>query len=958
MTDILSTHEVLRAEAEQIHGVDLSAANDERKLALALNKLGSTALCLSGGGIRSAAFALGLIQALASARVKDDRPPGHEDALLGQFHYLSTVSGGGYIGSWLSAWLSRDAYETVLPKLQQRAGCADGVEPSPIADLRANSNYITPRIGLLSADTWAAAAMVVRNLLLNWLLLIPVFLLSLVAIKLVALIVTVSPDGTFAHLADPASKAQFALWFALVVSAGAFSLGAQHVKAPKSPTQKAFLLRNLSPMLIAAVFFTCFIDSGASKAGDRSLFNHLLSGAVIGLAVFATSLSIVLIRVIGSLQKSERRLAGFAWHLVTDRRPLGWLLAGVYFGVCLGFWTYLLTLGSDLLSAKVALVLFAPSAFLFSQLVAETAYVAFTSAIPRSDEEREWFARSAGWYLAVIAAWIIGMGLALLGSWALQKSQDSLPWLMHYLAGSLTLSGVVGWITGKSGKTSAHGSPSRTLTGKFFGLLAPVAAVVFFGALLALGSALIDHVVVGGSILCQLGAHSDIPKSCPKADQVAAMRNLAVAFVILALIISSASLYININRFSLHGLYRNRLVRAFLGASNQKRKPDHFTDFDMADNPPMSKLWPPERVDRIAGRWKPFHVLCLTLNDVATRNLAWQQRKSMSFTVSPLHSGAGALEPVTNPKTGALTAYRGAFRASALYGGASASPLNLFIGVAPNGQNKGISLGTAMAISGAAANPNMGYHSSPLVTMLLTLLNVRLGWWLGNPGPAGKSTWRQNGPTIAIGPILTEAFGRSTDTSRCVNLSDGGHFENLGLYEMVRRRCRYIVVSDAGNDLGCAFEDLGDSIRKIAIDFGIPITFTGLDKLTSRVEDGKTARDVPYHAMATIHYAAADGDDAKPGILLYVKAGYHNDRESAGVRAYANTHPAFPHETTTDQWFSESQFESYRALGFEIMEGIITMATQGTDDHSLKGILSRLGQTTWALPTLPPTGSP
>src|SRR5205823_1044382 len=127
-----------------------------------------------------------------------------------------------------------------------------------------------------------------------------------------------------------------------------------------------------------------------------------------------------------------------------------------------------------------------------------------------------------------------------------------------------------------------------------------------------------------------------------------------------------------------------------------------------------------------------------------------------------------------------------------------------------------------------AASPNMGYHSSPIITLLLALFNVRLGWWLGNPGTPGEKTYMKDGPPIAIAPFLFEMFGQTTDTRAFVYLSDGGHFENLGLYEMIRRRCGCIVLSDAGCDPNYGFEDLGNAVRKIAIDLGVYITFSNL----------------------------------------------------------------------------------------------------------------------------------
>jgi hypothetical protein len=246
------------------------------------------------------------------------------------------------------------------------------------------------------------------------------------------------------------------------------------------------------------------------------------------------------------------------------------------------------------------------------------------------------------------------------------------------------------------------------------------------------------------------------------------------------------------------------------------------------------------------------------------------------------------------------------------------------------GGPEGISVGTAMAISGAAASPNMGYHSSPGVTFLLALFNVRLGWWLGNPGSEGDATFGDEGPHHAVIPLIEEAFGLSSDERPYVYLSDGGHFENLGLYEMVRRRCRFILVSDAGCDPNFALADLGNAVRKIELDLGVSIRFRGLEKLRKRPDDGSgVGPGQPYHAVGEIDYPSADGGGAE-GTILYIKAGYHGV-ENAGVRGYAIAHKDFPHETTADQWFSESQFESYRALGFEITDGILAGALRRVD---------------------------
>src|SRR6266478_6397870 len=153
------------------------------------------------------------------------------------------------------------------------------------------------------------------------------------------------------------------------------------------------------------------------------------------------------------------------------------------------------------------------------------------------------------------------------------------------------------------------------------------------------------------------------------------------------------------------------------------------------------------------------------------------------------------------------------------------------------GSYNGISVGTAVAISGAAANPNMGFSSSPALGFLMAVFNVRLGAWLGNTNSRGQPTYRFSGPRQAIMPMFAEIFGLTNSHRRYVNLSDGGHFDNLGLYEVVLRRCRQVLVSDAGQDGSFAFEDLGNSIRKIRIDFGINIVFEKMIQIFPNLSD-------------------------------------------------------------------------------------------------------------------------
>ena len=405
---------------------------------------------------------------------------------------------------------------------------------------------------------------------------------------------------------------------------------------------------------------------------------------------------------------------------------------------------------------------------------------------------------------------------------------------------------------------------------------------------------------------------------------------LLLVFAVCSVLIN---LLININIFSLHGMYRMRLMRAFMGASNLQRLPNGFTGFDGRDNIEAATIR--------TGQGVPLHLINTTVNLVGTTNSSWRQRKAEGFTVSPLHSGG----------------WRLGYARTSLYGGP-----------------RGLTLATAMAISGAAFNPNMGYHSSPLVTLLMTLFNVRLGWWLPNPKfrsreirraarkasqeaaaaakrtgvagdggtdepgeaptpaarsandaaghveavevppplpPLSRSFLSRRSPLFALRPLLLEALGGTNDEGAHIELTDGGHFENLGLYEMVMRRVHWIVVIDGSADAECRLEDLGNAMRKVEIDLGVPIVFRDTPL---RMRPGVQG-DNFYCALADVRYDIVDCvADPRPGRLLYIKAGL-NGGEPPDVLQYARTHPTFPHETTANQFFTESQFESYRHLG-------------------------------------------
>jgi hypothetical protein len=917
----LTTAQVLQEEAKAIHGVDPGSLHGE-PLYRFLNRLDQSALCLSGGGIRSAAFALGVIQALAAhPRTQNGDPVDTaEDSLLAKFHYLSTVSGGGYVGSWLSAWRARAPFETLWRNLVGRPDGPDS-EPPTIGWLRSYSNYLTPQLGLLSADTWAIVAVYVRNLLVNWVVILPVLCASILALKFAVVALT------------GLSRINFAVQprFLIVAIGVAFLLvslsyttrnrpsrrgeGTEPPTAGDDDADQTFLRGSLIWTLLAAVAFTQYL--GVFDAGPAPLPPSM--ARVVG---------------IGALIAAATYAAGWIIGRPRNRDVLDfliWTLSGVVFGalVAVGFYLYVHIPSTSEITEDSIVVALANNPIVYlivgvpwilaAQWVADMVFVALSSYRQEFNADQEWLGRAAGWLLLTAVGWILGMLVTFAGFLTAINSKSALNFysIMTYWIVPVTgLAALVIALVGTSSLSRFNFGIKGTIS-LIVDTAITIAAPLFVGALIFALSTALDLLLLGRHLFdpqFQLMIR-DLASAPPKFDSwLATLEPIflgCLGSLVLAVFVSRC---VNINRFSLHALYRNRLIRAFLGAS-RKRKPDPFTGFDGGDDPLMHELWPkPEAgaARREAGGWRPFHIINLTLNIVSSNRLAWQERKAAPFTVSALHCGTSSRSYSTAKESGNTGEQRdGAYRPSTKYG----SP-------------QGISLGTAMAISGAAANPNMGYHSSPSVAFLMTMFNLRLGWWLGNPGPEGARTYSHSGPAVAILPLVQETLGLTTDDRQYVHVSDGGHFENLGLYEMVRRRCRFIVISDAGRDPAFAFEDLGNAVRKILIDLGVPIRFHKLEALKCRPVDGSDiGMDCDYHAIAEIDYQNADSStDVANGLILYVKAGYHGT-EGADIKSYAMANLDFPHQSTMNQWFSESQFESYRSLGFRIMDGILTRAS-------------------------------
>jgi hypothetical protein len=836
-------------------------------------RIDRSALCFSGGGIRSATFGLGIVQGIAHL------------GLLGKFDYLSTVSGGGYLGSWLSAWIERDGLPAVEKELQAPPRFPLSPEPQPVSHLRSYSRYISPHWGLLSADTWTLVAIYFRNLFLNWTVLLPLlasfFMIPRISVYLLR-------QQRLPEWAHP--------WiFGLGLASGVLAIAYIGINRPslagkagllpfpeKLRSQGWFLVLCLLPLVLMAIA-VCLFWAWNPIPLERLRFDFLgwkltpVQGFVLyGLALHAGAYLVGRFFV-----------------------PLGWreILGVVVTG---GFGGWLTWLAASRLFPRVLTpeeteryVCASAPLLLFLFLAAATLFVGLASKYT-SDEDREWLARAGAWILIAIllrsATSLIVIYGPVFWHWAGVKALTAVG----------GISGLVTLLLGRSAKTGASESKkgqslpaSAQATNVAMAIAAPLFALSIIVGLAFLTTRVIQVVAPHLPGITAVDWPLDFNPDDPYGHLVALYYTPGrVILFVLALFLAvgvGMGFRIDINRFSLHGAYRDRLIRAYLGASrnHDERHPNPFTGFDEADNLELCQL----RVRR------PLHVINAALNLVAGQKLAWQDRKAESFTFSALHSGSYCL----------------GYRSSDCYGRHRET-------------DKAVSLGTAFAISGAAASPNMGYHSSPAVTFLLALWNVRLGWWMGNPGPKGEKTYDQSGPRFAPRPLFAEAFGRTSDEHPYVYLSDGGHFENLGIYEMVLRRCRYIVVADAAADAKFEYEDLGNAIGKIRIDLGIPIEF---DRLPMRAQDDMGKKiyepiakkpEFPYCAVGRIRYSCVDAPEAVDedreeidGWLIYIKPAL-NGTEPPDVFNYAKLHPTFPHETTANQLYTEAEFESYRAL--------------------------------------------
>jgi hypothetical protein len=753
-----------------------------------------TGLALSGGGIRSASVGLGALQAI-------DACHGIEG-----IDYLSTVSGGGYIGCSLTTGLHK--CDGRFPF--QDASYGDTVSVRHIRDY---SKYLIPH-GL--PDIVTGLAIFFRGLLANIVLLLPLLFLAVWA--------TLISHPTFQSLEEPsvfgfdlskifgAGKGEH-LWglrgfwltcLLLVIDAVALILWA----FLKSLTTSALWHRAMSDTSAEKV-------AAAERDGDRSAelngpIPTIMKGLFLLTAVVAFfELQPFILRQMDQIDFSAGARQGQG---LLDK-ALGLFLT----------W-------SPKLAPLAGVVAF------FSKYLGDMQRIAERSPTLASHLKS----------LAAKGAWLfVGLIIPSLIWWIyLQLSFNSL--------------------------AQADGGASALLDW------------------LRESSASLDPGALRDWLLSRLGEPGDLePRD--RGGQTIETSLYAAGFFIFGF----AALLINPNATTFFRLYRDRLNKAFIFDPDPKHR-DSYGDLHAISL----------KLHRIDLDDCPYPIINAALNLEGSRFANKRGRNADFFMFSP--------EYVGSPATGYIGSKR------------------LFL------QEPDLDIGTAMAISGAAFSPNMGRATVKALTPTLALLNARLGYWMLNPREVSKRARPSLIGDIVDGVkrsffLLFEIFGQIDENSTNVYLTDGGNLENLGLYELLRRQCEVIIVVDSECDPTLDFPSLISLTRFARTDLGVMIDLpweairrsaTEIDgaflSAATNSQISVPKRNGPHCAVCDIDYAAD-----KKGLLFYFKASLSGD-ESDLVFDYKRRNPAFPHETTADQFFGEDQLEAYRNLGFHMVWGVLS----------------------------------
>lgn len=785
---------------------------------------------LSGGGIRSATFCLGAFQALAKI------------GQLRNIDYLSTVSGGGYFGGFLTRLFHRKNH---APEVEEALKPSVNVQRKPGQIqrwLRENGRYLAPEG---SGDMLYNIAIVIRN----W--------FSMLAVMMIF------------------GLTVFLGFEALLYGLRQFGVGVDG--------QTGFHLAPGVPMIVSSLLF--------------------IPLAVLTLFYFPAAIAY------WSFAPKSRWVPSFIRSLPVT------ILAAAISTMIWGVFAHQALVPDLLVVAAIMLAV----QWLVSVTLLGTMWLQVRSDDARG---RNWLSRRAKNALVLFLATLV---LALIHSLSLNLAQEGIAFIGW--VGGLVTGSIVPFVLAAS--KLGQVIQSRPAGARFS---LPLRLILGFVAIIILGM-----------LFATMGA---VAHYLFLKDEAIALVVLGVAFFVCLTVGWQDNF---INRCGLAPMYTARLVRAYLGASNplrysgqQKDQAQSLLhtqrDDDLGWNE-FKKMYQVADYDPGEEIRAPIHIVNVTVNEtVSGRSQVQQQdRKGLGLGVSPFSYAAGAH-------------HHYAFK----NGGHSHHGQLKYQVFEDKTQPEELTLGQWVGISGAAFNTGLGYRSSLGMSVLTGLFNIRLGYWWNS----GQKNRRQKQSllrwiTKGLFPVQVQLFDEWTarfkgTVERYWHLSDGGHFENLAGYELIRRRLPLMVIIDAEADPDYSFQGLANLTRKARLDFGAEIKFFDRKELKRRfglksgspigtldeLRRGRWSSAKPrsqslqeacnegfskaHAALAAVHYHGG----GKPSLLLYLKPALTGD-EPTDIIEYHCKHPSFPHETTADQFFDEAQWESYRKLGLCTMAGVL-----------------------------------
>jgi hypothetical protein len=847
-------------------------------------------LALSGGGIRSATTNLGILQTLS--RID----------LLRHVDYLCTVSGGGYIGGCLSALLSishasvqnpqpnQNAHDIAPPNepffttTWERFPFRESVSPEPdraelenwpgalsgkaqVRHLRTHGNFLIARKGIFARETLRAVGTLLAGILYH--VVIVLLALFVIAAAYMAISAWLAP-GVCLKLHEPG------LYTAGDPRCGVKAEDARMMERAKDPrsalvravsrdvstdTVWRHLTRNASSLSAAAR------DAGMRQSPLAALGRAAAIGAGLGIVGYLIFWTIIAgERPTVTLKEGESEDDAFARNAV---RIVAWTAVGSII-----YWVVTIrndvSDGHGLPPGDPLLWMFLPAAMvagMWAVALAATLLLATGEYVSSWCEGTtlEPFGVRCGRLWSRPARALSG-ALFALSTYALVLTMACavFPLAIYALPGSswnLGLGAVVSAVASRllAGMLTKEGAVRRVP----FGLIRALLGLV-------VGAFLVLVLLLLASLLARSG------------DAMALLACIAggAGFVFLLL-----GFFVNSNKVALHYFYRDRLIETYLrtevvetearpagGVRNFMRVRHDTTEMRLSDLHGSAEQ----------GSTAPYQLISAAINIADQKDLTRKDRKSGYFLFSKLYCGS---------------VHTGYLRTRDYAGG-------------------GTKLARAMTISGAAFASAMGYQTFFAQAFASTMFNIRLGYWMDNP--ADEPTilrYRRTREWLVFWPwqLLKEMLSWTNARTRLVNLSDGGHTgDNVGIYPLLQRGCKIIIACDAEADGALSFGSFTEALRQAYVDLNVDVDID----LSMIRPDPKTGLSKSHCAVGRIRYP----DDPKRRCwLIYLKNSRTGD-EPEPVRNYATDHPAFPHETTLDQFFTDDQFESYRALGRHIAE--------------------------------------